>query len=64
MLFSGECNSRESVSSATLTIVVSSTAMISPSVATPATTNVARSSPPESQPPGDDAPVARGVIAS
>ena len=40
MLLSGECNSRERVSSATLTIVVSSTAMISPSVATPATTSV------------------------
>jgi hypothetical protein len=40
------CRSLERVSSATLTIVVSRTAMINPRVATPATTIVERSRPP------------------
>ena len=43
----GACRSLERVSSATLTIVVSRTAMISPRTATPATTSVGRSSPPD-----------------
>src|SRR3954454_5196088 len=45
MVINGACRSRDRLSSATLTIVVSRTAMMSPTVATPATTSVARSSP-------------------
>jgi hypothetical protein len=47
MVLRGACRSIERVSSATLTIVVSRTAMMSPRMATPATTSVGRSSPPE-----------------
>src|SRR3954452_13698320 len=47
MVLSGAPRSLERVSSATLTIVVSRTAMMSPTVVTPATTSVDRSSPPD-----------------
>src|SRR4051794_9807090 len=47
MVLRGACRSLERVSSATLTIVVSRTAMISPRVATAPTTSVGRSSPPD-----------------
>src|SRR3954451_7756319 len=50
MVINGACRSRDRLSSATLTIVVSRTAMMSPTVATPATTSVARSSPLEFAP--------------
>src|SRR3954468_6825328 len=43
----GACRSLESLSRATLTIVVSRTAMFRPRVATPAITRVARSRPPD-----------------